>query len=101
MLTTSCELTLMVSSLPELVWPGEWFRRFLRAEFLPLLCMDLWEEEKEGWGEGTGLWPIERLPGLPPALPSMPGELVPWATVSHTAPSSSMLQGEQEINSPV
>ena len=45
----------MVSSLPELVWPGEWFRLFLRAEPRPLLRMDLWEEEKEGWGEGIGL----------------------------------------------
>ena len=45
----------MVSSLPELVWPGEWVRLFLRVELRPLLRMDLCEEEKEGWGEGIGL----------------------------------------------
>lgn len=57
----------MVSSLPELVYPGEWFRLFLRPEPRPLLLADLCEDENEGWGEGMGLWPMER---LPPPLPT-------------------------------
>lgn len=53
----------------------------------PLLRRDLWEEEKEGWGEEIGLRPIDALPGLPALTSSSPELTLPrgasaWLTDS-------------------
>ena len=61
---TNTTITLMVSSLPELMRPGEWFLCLFRPEPRPLLRADLSDDVKDGCGEGMGVGSIERLPGL-------------------------------------
>jgi len=53
------------------MWPGDRLLLLLlcppdKPELCrPPLCPECWEEENEGCGEGTGVWPVEKLLEVP------------------------------------